>query len=64
MCPKCGYSDIVKRKVITPTSLKKHKDYRQFGYTCEELTSVKLGHRFQNDVAHFTFIRKERLCQY
>ena len=54
MCPICGYSDIVKGKVITPTSLKKHKNYRKFDCSCEELTQVKLGHRFQTDVARFT----------
>ena len=54
MCPICGYSDIVKGKVITPTSLKKHKNYRQFDCSCEELTQVRLGHRFQTDVARFT----------
>lgn len=54
MCPVCGYSDIVKGKVITPTSLKKHKNYRQFDCSCEELTQIKLGHRFQTDVARFT----------
>lgn len=54
MCPVCGYSDMVKGKVITPTSLKKHKNYRQFDCSCEELTQIKLGHRFQTDVARFT----------
>lgn len=67
MCPICGYSDIVKGKVITPTSLKKHKNYRQFDCSCEELTQVKLGHRFQTDVARFTipmlgFLYQGRLC--
>ena len=54
ICPVCGYSDIIKGKVITPTSLKKHKNYRQFDCSCEELTQIKLGHRFQTDVARFT----------
>lgn len=36
------------------TSLKKHKNYRQFDCSCEELTQVRLGHRFQTDVARFT----------
>lgn len=34
--------------------LKKHKNYRQFDCSCEELTQVRLGHRFQTDVARFT----------
>lgn len=54
MCPICGYSEINNRKVMTPTALKKHKNYRQFNCSCEELTQVKLGHRFQTDVARFT----------
>lgn len=54
MCPVCGYSDIVKGRVKTPTLLKKHKNYRQFDCKCEDLNHIKLGHRFQTDVARFT----------
>lgn len=53
MCPVCGYSDIVKGKVQTPTILRKHKNYRQFDCHCEDLEQVKLGHCFQTDVARF-----------
>lgn len=54
MCPVCGYSDIVKGRVQTPTTLKKHKNFRQFDCNCEDLEQVKLGHSFQTDVARFT----------
>ncbi|WP_164914335.1 DEAD/DEAH box helicase [Aminipila luticellarii] len=54
MCPICGYSDIMKRKVITPELLKKHKNFRQFDCQNENLEQLKLGHRFQTDVARFT----------
>ena len=54
MCPVCGYSDIVKGKVQTPTTLRKHKNFRQFDCHCEDLEQVKLGHCFQTDVARFT----------
>lgn len=54
MCPVCGYSDIVKGKINTPTVLKKHKNFRQCDCACEKLTQIKLGHRFKTDVARFT----------
>lgn len=53
MCPVCGYSDIVKGKVQPPTTLRKHKNFRQFDCQCADLEQVKLGHRFQTDVARF-----------
>jgi len=54
MCPVCGYSDIVKGRVQTPSSIKKHKNFRQFDCNCEDLEKVKIGHSFQTDVARFT----------
>ena len=54
MCPVCGYSDITKGKVITPQTMKKHKNFRQHDCACEDLELLKLGHRFQTDVARFT----------
>lgn len=53
MCHACGYSDIVKGKIQTPTTVKKHKNCRQFECNCEELDQIKLGHSFQTDVARF-----------
>ena len=53
-CPTCGYSDIVKGRIQTPTILKKHKNFRQFDCSCEELEQIRLGHRFQTDVTRFT----------
>lgn len=54
MCPVCGYSDIVKKGPKTPKILKKHKNYRQFDCQCDELEYLRLGHKFQTDVARFT----------
>ena len=54
MCPKCGYSEIVKGRVNTPILLKKHKNFRQYDCDCGELTWINLGHRFQTDVARIT----------
>lgn len=54
MCPVCGYSEIAKGRVITPTLVKKHKNFRQFDCQNEELQQLRLGHRFQTDVARFT----------
>lgn len=54
MCPVCGYSDITKGKVNPPELVKKHKNFRQFDCVNEKLERLKLGHRFQTDVARFT----------
>lgn len=54
MCPVCGYSDIVKRGSRAPQTLKRHKNYKQFECSCEELEFLRLGHKFQTDVARFT----------
>lgn len=54
MCPECGYSDIVKRGSKTLQTLKIHRNYKQ--YTCikDTLEYIRLGHKFETDVARFT----------
>lgn len=55
MCPVCGYSDLVKRnRIKSPRISKKHKNYKQFDCSCDELEYLRLGHKFQTDVARFT----------
>lgn len=55
MCPVCGYSDIVKRGCLkSPQTIKAHKNYKQFICKCDELEYLRLGHKFQTDVARFT----------
>lgn len=54
MCPVCGYSDIVKKGQRTPQTLKKHKNFKQYDCNCDELNYLRLGHKFQTDVARFT----------
>ncbi len=54
MCPVCGYSEIVKGRVSTPQLLKEHPHYKQYNCPCKNLEQLKLGHRFQTDVARFT----------
>lgn len=54
MCPICGYSDIVKKGPKLPQTLKKHKNYKQFDCNNDELKYLRLGHKFQTDVARFT----------
>ncbi len=54
MCSLCGYSDIEKKGNKTPRILKNHKNYRQYDCRNDELDYVKLGHKFQTDVARFT----------
>ncbi len=61
MCPVCGYSDIAKGKVQTPTIIKNHKNYRQYECQGSELEKIKLGHSFQTDVARFTIPLLEAL---
>lgn len=53
MCPVCGYSDICKGGIQTPTKLFKHKNYRQYDCSHEEIELIRLGHCFQTDVARF-----------
>ncbi len=54
MCPVCGYSDIVKKGAVTPQTLIKHKNYKQFDCSNDVLEYLHLGHKFQTDVARFT----------
>ena len=54
MCPKCGYSEIVKRGMITPQTKQLHKNFKLSNCTCDELEYLRLGHKFQTDVARFT----------
>ena len=55
MCPVCGYSDIVKRGGLkSPQTIKAHKNFKQFSCKCDELEYLRLGHKFQTDVARFT----------
>ncbi len=54
MCPVCGYSDIAKKGAKSPQTLKKHKNYKLFDCNNDELEYLRLGHKFQTDVARFT----------
>ncbi len=54
MCPTCGYSDIAKRGPKTPKRIGKHNNYKLSPCNCDELEYLRLGHRFQTDVARFT----------
>lgn len=54
MCPKCGYSDIVKHGLKTPQILKKHKNFKQYDCANDTLDYIRLGHKFETDVARFT----------
>ncbi len=55
MCPVCGYSDIVKHGEIKLVKIPKpHKTFKLFDCTCSDLEYIRLGHKFQTDVARFT----------
>lgn len=54
MCPVCGYSEIVKKGPKSPQTLKKHKNFKQYNCNCDELNFLRLGHKFETDVARFT----------
>lgn len=54
MCPVCGYTDIVKKWTKAPQTIKKHKNFKQFECNNDELEYVRLGHKFETDVARFT----------
>lgn len=54
MCPECGYSDIVKKGLKMPQTLKKHKNYKQYNCPNDTLEYIRLGHKFETDVARFT----------
>ena len=54
MCPECGYSDIVKKGIKMPQTLKMHKNYKQYNCPNDTLEYIRLGHKFETDVARFT----------
>ncbi len=54
MCPVCGYSDIVKHGLKTPQTLKPHNNYKQYNCVNDTLEYIRLGHKFETDVARFT----------
>lgn len=54
MCPVCGYSDIAKKGQKTPQTLRVHKNFKQYACNNDELEYLRLGHKFQTDVARFT----------
>lgn len=54
MCPECGYSDIVKKGLKMPQTLKAHKNYKQYNCPNDTLEYIRLGHKFETDVARFT----------
>ena len=54
MCPVCGYSDIVKKGPKTPQTLKTHKNFKQYDCENDTLEYIRLGHKFETDVARFT----------
>ena len=55
MCPICGFGKIPPRNQSNgPQTLEKHKNYRQFDCTCDQVDYLKLGHKFRTDVARFT----------
>lgn len=54
MCPECGYSDIAKRGPKTPQTLKTHKNFKQYDCANDTLEYIRLGHKFETDVARFT----------
>lgn len=54
MCPECGYSDIVKHGPKTPQTLKAHKNFKQYDCANDTLDYIRLGHKFETDVARFT----------
>lgn len=54
MCPRCGYSDIIKNGSKTPIAIRKHKNFKQYDCSCDELEYLRLGHTFQTDVARLT----------
>lgn len=54
MCPICGYSDIIKHGLRMPQILKKHNNYKQYDCSNDTLEYIRLGHKFETDVARFT----------
>lgn len=54
MCPVCGYSEIINKGPKYPQTITKHKNCRRSDCKCDELEYLRLGHKFQTDVARFT----------
>ena len=54
MCPVCGYSDIVKGGFKTPQTPKNHRNFKQYDCSNNILEYLRLGHKFETDVARFT----------
>ncbi|MFR2989864.1 MAG: DUF1998 domain-containing protein, partial [Faecalibacillus sp.] len=48
-CPVCGYSEKSTNN-LTLTKSAKHKNYRQYDCSCDELNLTRIGHVFQTDV--------------
>lgn len=53
MCPVCGYSEIEKGKRRREKITRKHKNYMQFECKNSTLNYIRLGHKFETDVARF-----------
>lgn len=51
-CKVCGYGEVSSSSgVPVPKMTQKHKNYRCYDCSNEELEAIRLGHRFQTDVA-------------
>ena len=53
MCPICGFSSTARKGIKPPQLEMNHKNYRQYDCQNNELEKLRLGHRFQTDVARF-----------
>lgn len=54
MCDKCGYSEKITIGSGLPFISKKHKNFREYDCFNEKLIRLRLGHKFQTDVARLT----------
>lgn len=54
MCPICGYSDIAKRGKSVSQTIKKHNNFKQYNCENDKLEHLRLGHKFETDVARLT----------
>ncbi len=54
ICPECGYSEIISRGHVYSKSSKEHLQAN--GYKCrnEDLSIIKIGHRFKTDVTRIS----------
>ena len=53
-CKECGYGETIEGRIRVPSKKLKHKNHRAFQCANEELETVRIGHRFQTDVARIT----------